>query len=163
RGTKHPLRSVLVVTEIAGAMILVVGAALMIESFDALQRVNLGFRSNQLLTLRVPLSEGAYSKYAQRVSFAERVLEKVRIIPGVTSAGYTSALPLVWKGGTSGFFPEGTDRRDPSLAYDANNRVITPGFMETMGMTLVNGRAFTASDAATAPLVVIINETMARQ
>jgi predicted permease len=163
RGAKHPMRSALVIIEIAGAMILVVAATLMIQSFGALQRVNLGFQSNELLTLRVPLPEGTYSKFAQRVSFAERVLEKVRAIPGVRSVAYTSALPLVWKGGTSGFYPEGTDRPDPSLAYDANNRVITPGFMETMGMTIVSGRAFSASDAATAPLVVIINETMARQ
>jgi predicted permease len=163
RGGRHPLRSALVVTEIAGAMVLVVGAALMIESFAALQRVNLGFRSDRLLTLRTPLPSGPYDDFARRVSFAERVVDKVRAIPGVKSAAYTSALPLVWKGGTTGFYPEGTERRDPALAYDANNRVVMPGFMETMGMTLVTGRTFDVRDAATAPAVVIINEAMARQ
>jgi putative ABC transport system permease protein len=163
RGGRHPLRSALVVTEIAGAMVLVVGAALMIESFAALQRVNLGFRSDQLLTLRTPLPSGTYDDFARRVSFAERVVDKVQAIPGVKSAAYTSALPLVWKGGTTGFYPEGTERRDPALAYDANDRVVMPGFMETMGMTLVSGRTFDVRDAATAPAVVIINEAMARQ
>jgi putative ABC transport system permease protein len=163
RGARHPLRSALVVTEIAGAMILVVAAGLMIESFAALQRVNLGFRADQLLTLRTPLPQGAYDDFARRVSFAERVLDKVRAIPGVTSAAYTSALPLVWKGGTMGFYPEGTERPDPTLAYDANNRVVTPGFIETMGMTLAGGRTFDARDSASAPPVVIVNEAMAKQ
>ena len=76
------------------------------------------------------------------------MLARVRALPAVTSAGYTSALPLVWKGGTIGFCPEGTERPDPSLAYDANDRVVTPGYIETMGMTLVAGRVFDARDAA---------------
>ena len=97
------------------------------------------------------------------MSFAERVLDRVRAVPGVKAAAYTSALPLVWKGGTMGFYPEGTERPDPTLAYDANDRVVTPGFMETMGMTLVAGRTFDARDAATAPGVVIINQIMATQ
>jgi predicted permease len=163
RGAKHPLRSALVVIEVAGAMVLVVAAALMIESFAALQRVSLGFRSEQLLTLRTPLPAGAYDAFPRRVAFAERVVDKVRAIPGVKSAAYTSALPLVWKGGTMGFLPEGTDRPDPTLAYDANDRVVMPGFMETMGMTLASGRTFDARDATTAPLVVVINEAMATQ
>ena len=163
RGARHPLRSALVITEIAGAMVLVVGAALMIESFAALQRVNLGFQADQLLTLRTPLPSGTYDAFARRVSFAERVLDRVRAVPGVKAAAYTSALPLVWKGGTMGFYPEGTERPDPTLAYDANDRVVTPGFMETMGMTLVAGRTFDARDAATAPAVVIINQIMATQ
>jgi predicted permease len=62
-----------------------------------------------------------------------------------------------------GFLPEGTDRPDPTLAYDANNRVVTPGFMETMGMTLTAGRTFDTGDAASGPLVVVINEAMATQ
>ena len=160
---RHPLRHILVVVEIAGAMVLVVGAALMIQSFATLRAVDPGFQSEHLLTVRVPLPEAGYSTFARRTDFVDRVLARVRALPAVTSAGYTSALPLVWKGGTIGFWPEGTSRPDPSLSYDANNRVITPGYIETMRMTLAEGRVFDDRDAAHAGFVVIVNETMARQ
>ncbi len=163
RAGRHPLRHILVVVEIAGAMVLVVGATLMIQSFATLRAVDPGFQSEHLLTVRVPLPEAGYSTFARRTDFVDRVLARVRALPAVTSAGYTSALPLVWKGGTIGFWPEGTSRPDPSLSYDANNRVITPGYIETMRMTLAEGRVFDDRDAAHAGFVVIVNETMARQ
>ena len=89
-------------------MVLAVGATLMIQSFATLRAVDPGFQSEHLLTVRVPLPEAGYSTFARRTDFVDRVLARVRALPAVTSAGYTSALPLVWKGGTIGFWPEGT-------------------------------------------------------
>jgi putative ABC transport system permease protein len=92
------------------------------------------------------------------------VLERVRRLPGAESAGFTSALPLLWKGGSSGFWPEGrTANRSQGLAYDANNRVISPGYMETMGYRLRSGRFFDTHDGPDTLPVAMINETMARQ
>ena len=162
-GGRHPARSILVVAEIAGAMVLVVCAALMIESFSTLRSVDLGFRGDHLLTVRLPLPQTAYAEFERRTAFADRVLGEVRALPGVRSAGFTSALPLVWKGGTLGFWPEGSDRPDPALSYDANNRVVSQGFMETMHMTLRQGRFVGDQDSSAAPLVVLVNETLARQ
>jgi putative ABC transport system permease protein len=170
-GRRHsPLRAALVIAEVAGAMVLVVAATLMVESFATLRGVDPGFHADHLLTVRIPLPEATYSAFTRRVDFAERLLARVRHLPGVRSAGITSALPLVWKGGTTGFWPEGATRQDtasssrPSWAgtYDANNRVITPGFMETMRMSLVEGRFIDERDTTQSQFAVVINETMAR-
>jgi putative ABC transport system permease protein len=163
-GRRHgPLRAVLVIAEVAGAMVLVIAATLMIESFATLRGVDPGFRTDHVLSVRVPLTEDEYPTLVRRVDFTTRLLERARQLPGVQSAGITSALPLVWKGGSTGFFPEGTTRPDPKLSYDANNRVVTPGFMETMRMSLVEGRLIDERDTAQSQFVVVINETMARQ
>ena len=106
RAGRHPLRHILVVVEIAGAMVLAVGATLMIQSFATLRAVDPGFQSEHLLTVRVPLPEAGYSTFARRTDFVDRVLARVRALPAVTSAGYASALPLVWKGGTMGSGPK---------------------------------------------------------
>jgi len=78
------------------------------------------------------------------------------------SAGYTSAVPLTWKGGSNGFNVEGQPR-DAALAYDAADRIVSPGYMETMGMTLMGGRFFDERDRAGGAMVAIVNETLAKQ
>jgi putative ABC transport system permease protein len=83
-------------------------------------------------------------------------------LPGVQRAGITSALPLTWRGGTNGFTPEGM-ALDPRVTYDANNRVITPGYFETMKIPLVRGRFFDDGDGERTQPVAIINETMAKK
>jgi putative ABC transport system permease protein len=162
-GRSGGLRGVLVVAEIAVAMVLLICAGLMIKSFSVLRGLDPGFRPDHVLTLRAVLPRSTYAEFPKRVAFVESVLERVRALPGVKSAGITSALPLVWKGGTSGFWPEGRALEGRGLAYDACNRVISPGYMETMGMKLRQGRFFEARDGANAQLVAMINESMARQ
>ena len=152
----------LVVAEIALASVLLVGAGLLVESFWSIRSVNLGFRPDRVLTARVQLPRSAYGEFARRGHFVSDVLVRVRALPGVESAGYTSAVPLVWKGGTSGFVAEGVPR-DPSLPRDATNRVVSPGYMETIGMTLRAGRFFEASDDENGEPVAIVNWRMARQ
>jgi putative ABC transport system permease protein len=81
----------------------------------------------------------------------------------VISAGYTTSVPLLWKGGTSGFFPEGTKDPIPGMAYDANHREVTSEYLQTMKIALRQGRYFTEQDNENSMPVAIINETMARQ
>ena len=158
------LRSVLLVGQIASAMVLLIGAGLMIESFSRLRGLDPGFRMDGILTVRTNLPRDRYKEPARRTAYADQVLERVRHLPGVISAGFTSALPLVWKGGSSGFWPEGrTPEPGDGRPYDANNRVVSPGYMETMAYHLRAGRFFDSRDGDGALPVALINQTMARQ
>jgi len=161
-GGRRSLRGLLVAGQIASAMVLLIGASLMIESLAHLQGVDLGFRADRVITVNTSLPRNRYKDPARRTWFVDQVLERVRRVPGIESAGYTSALPLLWKGGTSGFWPEEWTPGDPR-SHDANNRVISPGYLETMGYRLRAGRMFDGRDVDGAPPVAMINETMARQ
>jgi predicted permease len=118
------------------------------------------------MTLRTSLPISAntpYRNYPARSDFYRRVLEKVAVIPGIVSAGYTTFLPLTNAGGTSPFIVEGAPPLPPGQSNDANHRVISPDYFKTIGVRLRAGRFFRESDAADAPPVAIINQAMARQ
>jgi len=155
------MRHVLVVAEVALTLVLLICASLLLRSLASVRGLDPGFRSEGVLTLRIVLPLNAYPDAARRAAFFDQAVEKLRGLPGVKGVAFTSALPLVWKGGTSGFAVEG--RRQPAdhLPYDANNRVVSPGYMQVMGMTLHSGRFFEESDGAQAQPVIIINQTMA--
>ena len=154
------LRSVLVVTEIALALVLLVGAGLLIQTFLKLRALDIGVSPENVLTLRTSLPRSKYSELPKRTAFYEQVLERVRAVPGVVAAGYATAVPLTWKGGTNGFTVEG---REQGPGQDANSRQATTGYMETMGVKLREGRFFNPHDDAQSQPSAIINETMARQ
>ena len=154
------LRSALVVTEIALALVLLVGAGLLIQTFLQLRALDLGVNPENVLTVRTSLPRSKYSELPKRAAFYEQVLERVRAVPGVVAAGYTTAVPLTWKGGTNGFTVEG---RTEGPGQDANSRQATAGYMETMGIKLREGRFFNQHDNAQSQPSGIINETMARQ
>lgn len=154
------LRSVLVVTEIALALVLLVGAGLLIQTFLKLRALDIGVNPENVLTLRTSLPRSKYSELPKRTAFYEQVLERVRAVPGVVAAGYATAVPLTWKGGTNGFTVEG---REQGPGQDANSRQATTGYMETMGVKLREGRFFNPHDDAQSQPSAIINETMARQ
>lgn len=156
------LRNALVVGEVALSLMLLIGSGLLLESFANLRGINPGFDPNDVLTMRIIVPDSRYSDFVKRTEFFERVLEGVRRLPGVKAAGFTSALPLTWEGGTNSFAPEGIALRHGET-YDANNRVVTPGYFEAMRIPLRRGRLFENSDGKDAPLVAIINETMARK
>jgi putative ABC transport system permease protein len=141
---------------------LLVGSGLVLKSFARLRGLNPGFRADHVLTVRVDAPVTKYADFTKRSGFFERVLGRVRTLPGVQAAGFTSALPLTWDGGTGGFAPEGVAPR-PDLIWDANNRVVTPGYFEAMRIPLRRGRLFRDADGPNAPPVAIINETMARK
>ena len=154
-------RSLLVIGEVALSLMLLAGAGLLIESFARLRGLDPGFRADHVLRARLEVPRTRYRDFAQRAEFFTRALERARALPGVQAAGFTSALPLTWEGGTNSFTIEGVTP-DPSVTYDANNRVVTPGYFEAMRIPLRRGRLFEPGDGPDAEPVVIINETMAR-
>ena len=161
-GRRNWFRGLLVVGEVALSLMLLVGAGLLLQSFSNLRDLNPGFQADHVLTMRLAVSGSKYKEYPRRTEFFHQILERVRSLPGVKSVGFTSALPLTWKGGTSGFTPENVPLR-PDIDYDANNRVVSPGYFEAMRIPLRSGRMFTETDGPDAQPVAIINETMARK
>jgi putative ABC transport system permease protein len=156
------LRGALVVAEVALALVLLIGAGLLIQTFFKLRGQYGGLQAENVLTLRTQLPDSKYRDLSRRVQFYDQVLARVKSLPGVVSAGYTTSVPLVWKGGTSGFIPEG-HTPIPGLSYDANFRQVSPDYFKTIGIALRQGRSFTEGDNAQSMPVAIINETMARE
>ncbi len=160
------LRSAMVVTEVALALVLLIGAGLLIQTFIKLRDQYSGLQPENVLTMRTVLPRSKYPEQLQRAAFYQQVLERVRSLPGVVSAGYATSIPLEWKGGTSGFFPEGRSveqAKAEGLSYDANHRQVSADYLKTMGISLLRGRSFNDSDDERAMPAAIINETMARQ
>lgn len=153
----------LVVGEVALALVLLIGAALLVRAFLEVQKVEKGFRPDNVLTFRVTLPPAKYAEAERRVSFFNELLERSRALPGVQAAGAITIPPL---GGHWGDFfeiesarPSGPEEQDPVTLV----RVITPDYFQAMGVTLVSGRPFTEHDGRTegAP-IVIVNETFVR-
>lgn len=160
------LRSAMVVAEVALALVLLVGAGLLIQTFIKLRDQYSGLRPEGVLTLRTVLPLSKYPEQVQRSNFYQQVLERVKSLPGVISAGYSTTVPLAWKGGTNGFFPEGRTIEQAyagGLSFDANHRKVSVDYLKTMGIPVLRGRPFNDSDNEQAIHVAIVNETMARQ
>jgi predicted permease len=165
-GGQSRVRRFLVAGEVALAVVVSVGAGLMVQTVWRLAHVDLGFRPEGVLTLRtsLPLSaESPYRQFAARNAFYQGVLERVAAIPGVSSAGYTTFLPLTNRGGTSGFVVEGAPPPGPGERNDANHRVVSVDYLQTIGVRLVDGRFFNRFDNPSAAPVAIINQAMAKQ
>ena len=157
------LRSAMIVFEVALSLVLLVGAGLLIQTLFQLFRQYSVLEPEKVLTMRTILPREKYKEPQQRDNFYQQVLQRVEHLPGVASAGYTTSIPLAWKGGTSGFYPEGVTSPIPGMAYDANHRQVSAGYLQTMNVPLRYGRYFESSDNAQSMLVAIVNETMARQ
>ena len=155
------LRSVLVVAEVAATLVLLVGAGLFGQTLYRMRYADLGLRPERLLTLRTTLPEPKYDEASRRAAFYEEVLERTRSLPGVVSAGYSTSVPLEWKGGTNRFLPEGPV--DPRRSYDANHRQVSADYLKAMGIPLRRGRHFERTDGALTQKVAIVNEAMARE
>ena len=161
-GTRRKnLGNSLVIGEIALSLTLLVSSGLLLRSFANMRHVDPGFRADHVLTLEIPVSPDENPNFVSRSQFFQMVLERVRALPGVKSAGFMSVLPLTWKSGMVAFLPEGPTR--PDIEYAALDRVVSPGYFETMRVPLLRGRLFDDRDSPTAPFVGIINATMARK
>jgi predicted permease len=158
------LRTTLVVAEIALTVVLLAGAGLLLRSYAALLAVDPGFETDGRLLVDTPLSSSRYPTAADRDAFYRGVLERVRALPGVESAGYTNFAPLVIKGGRSVTAIEGRPRPTEQEMFRtvAQNRGVSAGYLETLGVPLVRGRHIDARDTRDAPLVAVINEAMVR-
>lgn len=156
------LRRVLVVSELAVAIVLLVGAGLLLRSFAKLQRVDPGFRAAGLTAFTVTLPESRYERLADQRIFVERALEDLRAIPGIERAASSFGLPLTDTRFQLTFTIDGKDG-DPANEPRGQVRVASPGYFETMGIPLKQGRLFTAQDRWEAPQVVLVSEELARR
>jgi putative ABC transport system permease protein len=156
------LRDALVVAEVAIALVLVVGAALLIETLARLRAVNPGFRSEHILTAEITVGYPKYADSGKRQRFYSEMLDRVRAIPGVRSAGSTSDLPYTSRGNTMGLIIEGKPAQT-GLGQDALFRLVSADYLQTIGAQLKQGRLLDAGDREAANPVVVINETFARQ
>jgi predicted permease len=155
------LRSGFVVAQMALALVLLVGAGLLIQTLAQLRGQYAGLQPDNVLTLRTQLSGGNYREHGQRVAFYDAVLARVKALPGVAAAGYTTAVPLT--GMTSnGLSLEGR-QAEPNTSWNAVHRQISPDYFQAMGLALRQGRAFNERDNERAMPVAVVNETMARQ
>jgi putative ABC transport system permease protein len=157
------MRSGMIVFEVAISIVLLVGTGLLIQTLYRLFNQYSVLQPENVLTLRTVLPRAKYGEPAKRTQFYEQVLERIGHLPGVVSAGYTTSVPLAWKGGTSGFYPEGVTQPITGMSYDANHREVSTDYLKTMHIHLLQGRYFTAQDSERSSPVVIVNETMARQ
>jgi predicted permease len=153
------LRGVLVVSEIAFACVLLVGAGLLVRSFVKVLDVRLGFRPQSAAALRIDPNSG-YATNAQQLAYLNDALQRVRNITGVQAAGVADALPL-GKNRAWGAAAKGVSYK-PGQYPNAFVRIITDGYVDAMGMSLKQGRDLTEHDTPDSPQVILINETMAR-
>ena len=155
-------RSGLVAFQLAIAVVLVMAAGLMIRTFANLLAIDPGFQSANVLTMRLSTPEQTYSEDADVISFYERLLERVRALPGVEQAGAVRILPLASQIGDWGTRIEGYVRAD-NESTAADWQVATAGYFEALGIPLLEGRAFTTADRTASESVVIVNESFAKR
>lgn len=158
----HRLRDVLVICEVALAIVLLAGAALMIRSLQNLYHLDPGFRADHVLVMRTPLPRQKYEAFAPRVAFYDQVLAKVEALPGVIAAGYTTWVPLTNSGGATGITIEGKPEPAPGNVLIPNTRIISRDYIRALRMRLVEGRLFESHDAAGTLSVALVNQTMAK-
>jgi putative ABC transport system permease protein len=158
----YRLRDALVVCEVALAIVLLAGAALLIRSLQNLYHLDPGFRADHVLVMRTPLPRPKYDAVARRRAFFDQVLAKVESIPGVVAAGYTTWVPLTNDGGATGITIEGKPEPAPGSLLIPNVRIISRDYMPALRMKLIDGRPFESRDANGTLPVGLINQTMAR-
>jgi putative ABC transport system permease protein len=162
RGARY-VRRVLVVAQVALAFVLIVGAGLLLASFQRLLGVDPGFVADHVITGRVSPLESRYADDAALRSYTSRMLERVRALPGVESAGVSSYLPFSWDSSSSVIIPEGYAMAPGESVVSPNQLYVTPGYLEAMKVALKRGRFFTDADGPDAPRVVIIDEQLANK
>ncbi|HEX7516812.1 MAG TPA: ABC transporter permease [Chthoniobacterales bacterium] len=163
-GTKgQQMRNSLVVAEVALALVLLIGAGLMMRSFMKLQKMEIGMDPSNTLTFRVGLPEAQFPDKETPTRFFEQLIPKLASMPGVESAGATTSLPAAGQIGITAFVLEGEP--EPKQLQDARamrQLTITPGYLKTARIPLLRGRDFTNADSKDAPRVVLIDEDGAR-
>src|SRR6266404_4683640 len=154
----------LIVAEIAIALTLLICGGLMVQSFQRLQHVALGFSPDNLLTMKMVLPASKYSEYRKRIAFADEVVERTRNLAGVVSAGTTTNIPLERETAYDAIFDvEGRPPPNPNDVPITSHRVVSPDYLETLGITLIRGRLINQNDRANSLPIVVVSEEFARQ
>jgi putative ABC transport system permease protein len=162
RGRKL-VRNTLVVLEVASALVLLIGAGLMIKSFYKLQEVDPGFEPNNALTASIELPTQRYPKETQQVAFFQQLIERVQALPGVEAAGASCVVPMTDNDFVLAFEIDGRPPLQPGTTQSTNYYSVSADYFKAMGIPLRRGRVFTAADTKDSPHVAVINETMARK
>jgi predicted permease len=156
-------RSVLVVSEVALSLVLLIGAGLMIRSLSRLRSVDPGMDPHNVLTASVDLSRVKYAQPVQQVAFYDQLLQRVRSLPGVESASGIDSLPFDEGGSTQPIAVEGRPMVPMSEQPEVAVRAIEPEFIRTMRIPILQGRAFSNADTADRPGVILISQAMAKR
>jgi putative ABC transport system permease protein len=162
-GRRHRLRGTLVVAEMAIALVLLVGAGLLMRSFVRLQQVDPGFDPRQALAVRVSLPDKKYDGDEEKALFTDQALRRLAAIPGVQAAGAAHVAPLSGSDYVLGFTIKGRPPIAPSDLPSTNYYAVSPDYFRAMGIRLLRGRSFERTDSAGATPVAIISESMARR
>jgi predicted permease len=159
---RQQFRDALAVSQMAFSVVLLIGAVLLVRSFVALRRVDLGFASQSALTLRVTTPPASYAGTNEVIAFHRTFRHRLAELPGVVQVGATRALPLT---GTIGDWSITLESRPTAPGENPNGdwQVVAPGYFESMGIKLVSGRSFNDSDNETSPIVAVVNEAMAKK
>jgi putative ABC transport system permease protein len=159
------VRDVMVVIEIALSLIVLAGAALMVQSYKHLEGIDLGFRPDHVLSFSISLPETKYPRAGQIAQFFDRAIESICSLPGVESAAVVSGRPMIDRTEdltSQDFVVEGRPEQDARGADNANLRVVSPGYFRTMGIRLLQGRPLSEQDGRGAPRPAVISDTLAR-
>jgi len=154
---------VLVVSEVALSLVLLVGAGLLVHSFARVQHVEPGFDARGMLTLRLSLPESRYTTFEQGDRFFDALFAALRARPDVDSVAAANALPFSGNNGSRTFHIEGQEPKRPEDQPEEQLRIVTDGYFQTMKVPLVKGREFTDRDRLGAPRVAVVNESLARK
>jgi putative ABC transport system permease protein len=157
---RRRLRNAIVVAEIALALVLLVGAGLMMKSLTNMLKISPGFQTENLLTFNVSLLAAKYQNDSQIVNMDAQMIERIESLPGVQGAGLVGSLPLMG-GNTTRFYVEGKPQPAPGEETEANLRSVSANYFQTLGVPLLQGRYFNDNDNN--PNLVIINKTLADQ
>jgi putative ABC transport system permease protein len=159
-GSSRAMRRALVAAEVALAVVMLSGAGMLVRSLVNLQRAELGFDARSVLTMKVSPSGNSYDE-ARSIVFYSQLLERVRAIPGVQSAGAAGWLPVVEAGGLWGLLPEGQSYDRLPQGPIAEPQQATPGFFRSMGIPVLRGREFTDDDRENGPYVAVVSRKLA--
>jgi len=158
-------RSAFVVAEISMSLVVLAASALMVQSYRRLEGIDLGFRPDRLLSFEMSLPDSRYSRREQISGFFERALQSIGSLPGVESAAVVSGRPMVDRTvdlASRDFTIEGRPTEDAGVPENANFRIVSSAYFQTMGIRLLRGRGFSELDGPDAPHSAVINDTMAR-
>jgi putative ABC transport system permease protein len=161
---RNRMRAALVAGEMAVAMMLLIGAGLLIRSFIRLEHVTPGFQPDRILSMRIGLSNPRYKKDLKLASAGlDEILQRIAQVPGVVSTGSIQFPPLGGLLPATGYWVAGRPTPNPSEAPVTGVSIVTPGYFPTMGIPLINGRLFTERDQEGTPQVTIVSQSLARQ